>query len=172
VQVDSLGEIKTKSTPGVSALKLNPKTLKSRARTTMGASEAVSLLSYSHETVANRNGISGGRSLTRPFRDARRFPSTRLYPVLRATRTPRKPGRCPSFKGQFMPPRAKPECFDSQLCHRCVRRDPVWGGLGVSHTEATSESGRSLERAEWERERAKLGPLLTRGAVDRSACTP
>jgi hypothetical protein len=27
-------------------------------------------------------GISGGRSLTRPFRDARRFPSTRLQPVV------------------------------------------------------------------------------------------
>jgi hypothetical protein len=26
-------------------------------------------------------GISGGRSLTGPFRDARRFPSTRWYPV-------------------------------------------------------------------------------------------
>jgi hypothetical protein len=32
-------------------------------------------------------GISGGRSLTRPFREARRSPSTRLYPVLRATHT-------------------------------------------------------------------------------------
>jgi hypothetical protein len=35
-------------------------------------------------------GISGGRSLTRPLRDARRFPSTRWYPVPRATRTPCK----------------------------------------------------------------------------------
>jgi hypothetical protein len=33
--------------------------------------------------------ISGGRSLTGPFRDARRFPSTRLPPVPGATRTPR-----------------------------------------------------------------------------------
>jgi hypothetical protein len=37
-------------------------------------------------------GISGGRSLTRPFRDARRSPSTRKSPVPRATRTPRKLG--------------------------------------------------------------------------------
>jgi hypothetical protein len=44
--VDSLGEIKTKSAPGVSALKLNPKTLKSRARTTMGACEAVRAPAY------------------------------------------------------------------------------------------------------------------------------
>jgi hypothetical protein len=33
-------------------------------------------------------GISGGRSLTRLLRDARRFPSTRWYPVPGATRTP------------------------------------------------------------------------------------
>jgi hypothetical protein len=44
-------------------------------------------------------------SLTRPFRDARRFPSTRLYPVPRATRTPRKCGRCPSFKDHSLSPR-------------------------------------------------------------------
>jgi hypothetical protein len=35
-------------------------------------------------------GISGGRTLTRPLRDARRFPSTRSYPVPRSSRTPRK----------------------------------------------------------------------------------
>jgi hypothetical protein len=34
---------------------------------------------YSDGKVANRIlGVSGGRWLTRPFRDARRFPSTRL----------------------------------------------------------------------------------------------
>jgi hypothetical protein len=39
----------------------------------------VSAWPYSDEKVANRNGgRSGGRSLTGPFRDARRFPSTRL----------------------------------------------------------------------------------------------
>jgi hypothetical protein len=32
-------------------------------------------------------GISGGRALTGPLRDARRFPSTRWYPVPGATRT-------------------------------------------------------------------------------------
>jgi hypothetical protein len=46
-------------------------------------------------------GISGGRSLTRPFRDARRFLSPELYPVLTCTRTPRTFGICPSFKGLF-----------------------------------------------------------------------
>ena len=35
-------------------------------------------------------GISGGRTLTRPLRDARRFHSTRSYPVPRSSRTPRK----------------------------------------------------------------------------------
>jgi hypothetical protein len=45
-------------------------------------------------------GISGGRSLTGPLRDARRFPSTRLYPVPGATRTPRGP----SFKDHILSP--------------------------------------------------------------------
>jgi hypothetical protein len=49
-------------------------------------------------------GISGGRSLTRPFRGARRFPSTRWYPVPKATRTPRKFGICPSFKDHALSP--------------------------------------------------------------------
>ena len=53
-------------------------------------------------------GISGWRSLTRPFRDARRFPSTRWYPVLTCTRTTRKFGICRSFKGHFLSRRAKP----------------------------------------------------------------
>ena len=47
-----------------------------------------------------------GRSLTRPFRDTRRFPFTRVYPVPGAKRTPRKCGFCPSFKGHFLSPRA------------------------------------------------------------------
>jgi hypothetical protein len=46
--------------------------------------------------------ISGGRSLTRPFRDARQFPSTCLLLVLTCTRTPRTFGICPSFKGHFL----------------------------------------------------------------------
>jgi hypothetical protein len=69
------------------------------------------------------------RSLTRPFREARRFPSTRLYPVLRATRTPRKSGICPSNKDHFLSPRAEPECFDSQLLHRCTYPHVVMGLL-------------------------------------------
>jgi hypothetical protein len=35
---------------------------------------SLTAIQQSHESL----GISGGRSLTRPFRDARRFPSTRL----------------------------------------------------------------------------------------------
>jgi hypothetical protein len=62
-------------------------------------------------------GISGGRSLTRPFRDARRFASTGLYPVPApvrdriwsgTTRTPLGFGILLSFKGQFPSPRAEP----------------------------------------------------------------
>jgi hypothetical protein len=53
-------------------------------------------------------GVSGGISLMRPFRDARRVPSTRLYPVFACTRTPRKFGICPSFRRHFLSPRAKP----------------------------------------------------------------
>jgi hypothetical protein len=50
-------------------------------------------------------GISGGRSLTRPFRNARRFPS----PGVRATRTTLKFGICvPSFKVHFLSRHAKP----------------------------------------------------------------
>jgi hypothetical protein len=64
-------------------------------------------------------GISGGRSLTRPFRDACRFPSTRWYPVLTCTRTPRTFGICPSCKDPFLSRRAKPTRYDSQLLHRC-----------------------------------------------------
>jgi hypothetical protein len=52
---------------------------------------------------ANRDlGISGGRSLTGPFRDARRLPSTRWYPVPKATRTTLGFGMCPSFKGSIL----------------------------------------------------------------------
>jgi hypothetical protein len=38
----------------------------------------------------------------------------------RAARTPRTLRRCPSFKGQFLSPRAKPQQPDSQLVHRCA----------------------------------------------------
>ena len=59
-------------------------------------------------------GVSGGRSLTRPLRDARRFPATRWYPVLGATRTTLGFGICSSFKGHFLSRRAKPLNYDSQ----------------------------------------------------------
>ena len=54
------------------------------------------------DKVANRDGRgSGGRSLTEPLRDARRFPSTRWYLVLTRTRMALGFGICPSFKGQI-----------------------------------------------------------------------
>jgi hypothetical protein len=51
--------------------------------------------------------ISGGRSLTRPFHDARRFPFPRWYPVPGATRTTMGFGICPSFEGHSLSRRAK-----------------------------------------------------------------
>jgi hypothetical protein len=66
------------------------------------------------------SGISGGRSLTRPFRHTRPIPLARLYPVPRATRTPRKFGRCPSFKDHSRLRRAEPSRYDSQLFRRCT----------------------------------------------------
>jgi hypothetical protein len=74
--------------------------------------------------VRPRGTPSGGRSLTRPFRDARRNPSPRIgvHPLLSwvkmqqviylktmmATPTPRNIGMCASFKRHFLSPRAKP----------------------------------------------------------------
>jgi hypothetical protein len=66
-------------------------------------------------------GISGGRSLTGPFRDARRFSSTRLYPVPGATRTTLGFGIRPSSKDHSLSRRAKPQRHDSPLFHRCER---------------------------------------------------
>jgi hypothetical protein len=66
-------------------------------------------LCYSDAKVANRTiGISGGRSLTGPLRDARRFPSTRWQPVPGATRTTMVLEICPLFKEHFLSRRAKP----------------------------------------------------------------
>jgi hypothetical protein len=53
-------------------------------------------------------GISGGRSLTGPLRDARRFPSPRWYLVPGATRTNVGFGICPLFKGHSLSRRAQP----------------------------------------------------------------
>jgi hypothetical protein len=51
----------------------------------VGNPSRLALLPDSDAKVANREvGISGGRSLTGPSRDARRFPSTRWYPIPRA----------------------------------------------------------------------------------------
>jgi hypothetical protein len=75
-------------------------------------------------------GVSGGRSLTRPLRDARRFPSTFWYPVLGATRTTLGFGICPSFKGHFLSRRAKPH--DSQLLRRCTPVPVITGSTTAS----------------------------------------
>jgi hypothetical protein len=61
-------------------------------------------------------GISCGRLLTGPFRDARRFPSTRWYTVPGATRTALGFGRLSIFQGPFYV--APCQTFnDSQLVH-------------------------------------------------------
>jgi hypothetical protein len=54
-------------------------------------------------------GASGGRSLTGPLRDDRRFPSTRWLPIPGATRKTLGSGICTSFKGHFLSRRAKPQ---------------------------------------------------------------
>ena len=61
-------------------------------------------------------GISGGRALTRPFRDARRFPSYTMVP--RTEGYVYDVGVCPSFKDPSLSRRAKPCSYDSQLLHR------------------------------------------------------
>jgi hypothetical protein len=53
-------------------------------------------------------GFRVGDRSRAPLRDARRFPSTRWYPVPGATRTTLGFGICPSFKGHFLSRRAKP----------------------------------------------------------------
>jgi hypothetical protein len=53
-------------------------------------------------------GISGGRWLTGPLRDARRFPSTRRYLDPGTTRTTLGFGICLSFKDHSLSPCAKP----------------------------------------------------------------
>ena len=60
-------------------------------------------------------GVSGGGSLTRLFRDARRFPSTGLYPVPRAACTARNAWALSIVKGPFSVRRARPYRCDSQL---------------------------------------------------------
>jgi hypothetical protein len=49
-------------------------------------------------------GVSGGKSLTGPLRDARRFLSTRWYSVQETTRTALGFGICPSFKAHSVAP--------------------------------------------------------------------
>jgi hypothetical protein len=65
---------------------------------------------YSDGKVANRDVRDFGWeiALTGPLRDARRFPSTRWYPVPRATRTTLGFGIRPSFKDHSLSRRAKP----------------------------------------------------------------
>jgi hypothetical protein len=64
-------------------------------------------------------GISGGRSLTGPLRDACRFPSTRWYPVPGATRTTLGFGICPSFKGPFSVAPCQPS-LSVTIRHFCI----------------------------------------------------
>jgi hypothetical protein len=96
--------------------------------------------------------ISGGRSLTRPFRDARRFLSLyMLVPGLTYTRTARKSGICPSFKGHFLSPRA--QRYDSQLfTRRSARALALEAQHGVEHGDAQREAapgaGASVIRGE------------------------
>jgi hypothetical protein len=73
-----------------------------------GAATAAAQQRCKQELRIVTRGVSGGRSLTRPLRDARRFHSTRWYLVPGATRTPRKFGICLSSKDHSLSRRAKP----------------------------------------------------------------
>jgi hypothetical protein len=64
--------------------------------------------SWGDAQVANRNDRDFGREIARRFAHTRRFPSSKLQPVLACTRTTRKFWRCPSFKDHFLSPRAEP----------------------------------------------------------------
>jgi hypothetical protein len=79
-----------------------PQRFSSTCRTTAGRCTAMQKL----RIVTVR--VSGGRSLTGPLRDARQFPSTRWYPVPRATRTTLGFGIRPSFKDHSLSRRIKP----------------------------------------------------------------
>jgi hypothetical protein len=77
---------------------------------------------------ANRNDRGFGREVSRtaPFRDARRFPATRWYPVLTCTRTPRTFGIIFIAQGAFsVAPHRTATRFGSQLCQRAARCAPV-----------------------------------------------
>jgi hypothetical protein len=71
------------------------------------------------------SGISGGGSLTRPFRDARRFPLTRFSPYSHAHVGRERFGICPSFQGPFS---VAPCQTFSGLTNRCVDglADTAW----------------------------------------------
>ena len=65
-------------------------------------------LPRSHTAMRNVWDFGREMELTGPLRDARRFPSTRWYPVPTCTHTPRNFGICPSFTDHSLsPPRAK-----------------------------------------------------------------
>jgi hypothetical protein len=115
--------------------------------------------------------------LTRPIRDARRFPSTRWYPVpspwYGPTRTTLGFGICPSSKGHFLSRRAEPFRYDSQLARRCIppstsQSDPsdpsahCCGGAGAD--AALSQSAHAVARGA-----APLGGggSLPRGTLSR-----
>jgi hypothetical protein len=61
-------------------------------------------------------GISGGGSLTGPFRDTRRSPSTRWYSVPGAARTTLGFGVCPSIKAQFLSCQTLPRVTIRNFC--------------------------------------------------------
>jgi hypothetical protein len=94
--------------------------------------------STSGESIAL--GVSGERSLTRPLRDARRFPSTRLYPVSGTTRTTLRFGICPSFKDHSLSRRAKPLRCDSQLF------PSLYAGVNHTSTRTRAELRTGLDR--------------------------
>jgi DNA-directed RNA polymerase sigma subunit (sigma70/sigma32) len=74
---------------------------------------------HSGGKVASRNVSGFGWEIAHAaIRDARRFPSPGLWPVLTCTRTPRKFGLSPSFKGRFLsPPATSADVFVAPLAY-------------------------------------------------------
>jgi hypothetical protein len=107
---------------------------------------------YSGAKVTNRNGgISAGRSLTRPFRDARRFPSTRIVARTEGYAYAAKVWDLSLVQGAVSAPRAKPNRSDSQLLHRCTGAGQ--GAAGRADTSADADLAMAMAlQAEFEEE--------------------
>jgi hypothetical protein len=116
-------------------------------------------------------GPSSGDELTRPFRHAHQTYLTRVYPIPRATRSPRKCGRCASFKGHSLSPRnreSSESLYTSRAATVPVRlRRGGWGRWTEPKGRGEGEPGRTRPATASLR-RSMRG--LPDGAVACSSC--